>query len=69
MGFRKALAWAPWLLLGPVTGPLAIGCVVAWRADRRWMAAVYALGMAEVWLGLPAVLTRELAWLATLRGA
>lgn len=69
MTFHKALRWAPWLLLGPLTGPLAIGCVAAWRADRRWMAGVYALGMAEVWLGLPAILARELSCLAMLRGA
>lgn len=69
MSFRKALAWAPWLLLGPLTGPLAIGCLVAWRAEKRWLAGVYALGMASVWFGLPAILARELTWLAALRGA
>ncbi len=68
MTLRKALVWAPWLLLGPLTGPLAIGLLTAWRAQRRWLAAAYALGIGSVWLGLPAILARELTWLAALRG-
>lgn len=54
----------PFLLLGPLTGPLAAGLLFAVKAGRIGMAAVYALGVIEVVLGLPALLSRELAFLA-----
>ena len=33
----------PWLLLGPITGPLAEGVVRNWRAGETCMAWIYAL--------------------------
>jgi hypothetical protein len=52
------------MLLGPLTGPLTAGLVFSLRDGRPFMAAVYALGVAEVALGLPALLAKELAFLA-----
>lgn len=54
----------PFLVLGPFTGPLAAGLFHTARAGRYWMAGVYALGLVEVWAGLPALLTREMTFLA-----
>ncbi|HEX7758364.1 MAG TPA: hypothetical protein VF459_02600 [Caulobacteraceae bacterium] len=54
----------PFLVLGPFTGPLAAGLVHTARNGRYWMASVYALGIVEVWAGLPTILTQELAFLA-----
>jgi hypothetical protein len=53
----------PFLLLGPLTGPLTAGLLFTFRAQRFGMAAVYALGLVEVAFGLPAILTRELRFL------
>ena len=58
---------APFLLLGPLTGPLVAGLVSTLAAQRPFMASVYALGLIEVALGLPTILTKELAFLAHLR--
>jgi hypothetical protein len=51
-------------LLGPLTGPLTAGLVFAIRAGRYGMAGVYALGVVEVWFGLPAIVSRELTYVA-----
>ncbi len=53
---RKILRHAPWLALGPLTGPLAAGVVAYSRARRPFMAGICALGIVEVWIGLPAIL-------------
>jgi hypothetical protein len=55
----------PFLLLGPLTGPLAAGLVFAVRAGRFGMAAIYAVGVVEVLFGLPTLAWRELTYLAT----
>ena len=54
----------PFLILGPLTGPLAAGLVHTVRKGRYAMAAVYSLGIVEVWAGLPMILTQELTYLA-----
>ena len=54
----------PFLLLGPLTGPLTAGLVFAVRAGRFGMAAVYAVGMVETVFGLPALLWREIQFIA-----
>ena len=54
----------PFLLLGPLTGPLTAGLVFAVRAGRFGMAAVYAVGMVEVVFGLPALLWREIQFVS-----
>jgi hypothetical protein len=38
----------PWLLLGPVTGPLAEGIVRNWRARQISLAWLYALALIVV---------------------
>lgn len=47
--YLKLGAWAA----GPITGPLLLGFIGAIRDRRYAMAAVYALGIEEVILGLP----------------
>ena len=54
----------PFLLLGPLTGPLMAGLIFAVRAGRFGMAAVYGVGVLEVVLGLPALFWRELHFVA-----
>jgi hypothetical protein len=61
----RLIRWAPWLLAGPITGPLAAVAVAYARAGRWGMAAVCAIGVAEAWTLLPAVLAWELAFLRT----
>ena len=58
---------APFLVLGPLTGPLAAGLFHNLKAGRHFMGGVYALGIIEVVFGLPAVLAKELAYLAHFR--
>ena len=53
----------PFLLLGPLTGPLTAGLLYTFRAQRFGMAAVYAVGLLEVAMGLPALLARELKFI------
>jgi hypothetical protein len=57
---------APFLLLGPLTGPLAAGLVFCLRAHRPVMAVIYGVGILEVWFGLPTILGRELSYLRQL---
>ena len=57
---------APFLVLGPLTGPLAAGLLSSLKKGRHAMGGVYALGIVEVLLGLPAILVKELAVLAHL---
>jgi hypothetical protein len=40
--FKRVL---PWLLIGPVTGPLAEGAVRNWRAGEVTLARLYALAL------------------------
>jgi hypothetical protein len=53
-------------VLGPLTGPLALGLASCIRARRPWMASVYVLGIVEVVVGLPLILKAQLELLATL---
>jgi len=57
------------LALGPLTGPLALGLVVCLKGQRFFMAGVYALGLVEVWVGLPSLLRQELMYLSSHFGA
>jgi len=44
MGTKKYFKGVlPWLLLGPITGPLAEGVVRSWRAGEMCMAWIYGL--------------------------
>lgn len=60
----KRLAYAPWLLAGPVTGPLAAGALFYARRGRWGMAVVCAVGIIEFWVLGPSVLAALLAMLA-----
>ena len=55
------------MLLGPLTGPLVAGLLASVSAQRPFMVFIYALGLIEVALGLPAILTKELVFLTHLR--
>jgi hypothetical protein len=47
--FSRVSSIVPYALLGPISGPLALGMVRSAR-DRRWlMATVYAVAMVEAW--------------------
>lgn len=60
---RRLALFAPFLALGPLTGPLA-ALATHYVRRRRWgMAAVCALGMAELILGLPSLLVLELQFI------
>ena len=54
----------PFLLLGPLTGPLVAGFFFTVREQRFGMAAVYVLGALEVALGLPTIFAREVSFIA-----
>jgi hypothetical protein len=43
----------PYLVLGPVSGPLMAGLVGCVRDRRPWMAAVYAVALVEFFVLLP----------------
>jgi hypothetical protein len=53
-------------VLGPLTGPLALGLASCIRARRPWMASIYAMGIVEVVIGLPLLLKAQLDLLARL---
>lgn len=43
---------APWLLLGPISGPLAEGVYRNFRARNPLLASLYALAVAATWYDL-----------------
>jgi hypothetical protein len=43
---KRFLRFAPWLALGPVTGPLAAGFYRNWRAGEHVLASLYLVAMA-----------------------
>lgn len=52
------------LALGPLTGPLVLA-ISRYACARQWfMVGVCCLGLVEVWVGLPALLASNLAYLA-----
>jgi hypothetical protein len=55
----------PFLLLGPLTGPLTAGLIFTAREGRFGMAAVYLVGVVEVVFGLPTLLLREVHFIST----
>ena len=58
------IRFAPFLVLGPLTGPLTAGLFNSLKTGRHFMGGVYALGIIEVFLGLPMLLARELSYLS-----
>ena len=59
----KLPRWVPYLILGPLTGPLARRLFDALAARRLVLAAVYGLGIVSVFVSLPLVLLQLLLWL------
>jgi hypothetical protein len=64
--FARLMRVAPFLILGPLTGPLVAGLLSNLKKGRHVMGGFYAFGIVEVLLGLPAILVRELSILAHL---
>ena len=49
---------APFLLLGPITGPLIAGVVFNFREGRPVLGSLYAVAAATVTIGLPLITAR-----------
>ena len=47
---RRFRSLVPWLLLGPVTGPLLAGLVRSLRTGHPILAGLYAFAVLETWL-------------------
>ena len=60
---NRLLIWAPFLLLGPVTGPLSAGALFYARRGRWGMAVVCAIGIIAFWVLGPSVLAALLAYI------
>jgi hypothetical protein len=54
----------PWLVLGPLTGPLAWRMYVCARNGDRVLAAMYGVAIVALWLALGATSGQALAALA-----
>lgn len=52
---RKVLYWAPFLAMGPISGPLAEGVVRNMRKGNRVLAGLYAFAVVETFFVLPIV--------------
>jgi hypothetical protein len=50
----RVSAWLPYVLLGPISGPLAVGMMRSARSRRWMMTAVYAVAIVEAWALLAA---------------
>lgn len=64
---QRALRLAPFMLLGPITGPLVAGVVLNLKDRRPVLAGLYAVLLVELTLATPlfaAVLTKMAADLA-----
>ena len=55
---KKAVHFAPWLVLGPVSGPLAAGLYRSWRAREFALASLYLIALV-VWTFDLGLLTRH----------
>lgn len=49
IGVARVARLAPYLILGPVSGPLTAGVVVNWRGGRPFLASMYGFLLAS-WL-------------------
>ena len=52
---RKVLYWAPFLAMGPISGPLAEGVVRNMRKGDKVLAGIYAFAVVETFVVLPIV--------------
>ncbi len=46
---------APYLLLGPVSGPLVAAAVFHWNGRRPFLATLYVVAVVEFYLLMPAI--------------
>jgi hypothetical protein len=53
--FAKLKRLAPYLLLGPITGPLCAAMVHHYRAGRPVLATLYGIAMVEIIVLLPVI--------------
>ena len=52
---KKVLYWAPFLAMGPISGPLAEGVVRNLRKGNKVLAGLYAFAVVETFVVLPIV--------------
>ena len=52
---KKVLYWAPFLAMGPISGPLAEGAVHNMRKGNKVLAGLYAFAVVETFFVLPIV--------------
>ena len=52
---KKVLYWAPFLAMGPISGPLAEGVVRNMRKGNKVLAGLYAFAVVETFFVLPIV--------------
>ena len=52
---KKVLYWAPFLAMGPISGPLAEGAVRNMRKGNKVLAGLYAFAVVETFFVLPIV--------------
>lgn len=52
---RKVLYWAPFLAMGPISGPLAEGVYRNLRKGNRVLAGLYAFAVVETFFVLPII--------------
>lgn len=52
---RKVLYWAPFLAMGPISGPLAEGVVRNMRKGNKVLAGLYAFAVVETFFVLPII--------------
>jgi hypothetical protein len=53
---RALQRFAPWLLLGPISGPLAEGAYRNLRQGETVLAGLYLLAIPTAWVGLVALI-------------
>ena len=52
-GFAPLKRIAPYLLLGPISGPLLAGVVINFREGRPVLGSLYAIALVEIAIALP----------------
>ncbi len=66
---RKVLYWAPFLAMGPISGPLAEGVYRNLRKGNRILAGLYAFAVVETFVVLPILVAGATINLANMQKA